>query len=66
MKHFEIQIQYEEDRNNVVSAMVNNGYSVHLEKRERRGQYLHFDYFVVVDDIPEFPAYWDPKRGTHD
>ena len=45
------------DRANMITSLVNAGYTVRLEDKEKKNPYLSFDYFVVITDEPELPEY---------
>ena len=56
-ERIELQILSEQARKEVVAALVDNGYTVTVEKRERLHEYKHYDHFVVITATPKLPEY---------
>lgn len=50
MKTCELKINALKDRENVLLALVNAGYKVAVDKRERPLKYLEWDYYVIVEN----------------
>jgi hypothetical protein len=54
---FSIRVNNCTDRNSIINALVNAGYTVRMEEREIKYEYLKKDYFVVIEESPSMPEY---------